>query len=166
MNCTDDERYGLIYMNIVDTCTSLSKEDKSKPSQTPRDALIFCKSLNSTATALIVAVIGILTILDGYLEARYQNRKFSQGMMELKKYGSPKMKLISRASGRSSIDSTILTCSERPFACKNISIVLRDKKFCSSRNTFAPNLAATTASRQPSERQRQTLFGVILFRRA
>lgn len=144
----------------------MSKQDKSKPSQTPRGALIFCKSLNSTATALIVATIGIRAMLDGYLEARYQNRKFSQGTIEFKKYGSPKMKLISRASGKSSIDSTIFTRSVRPFASRNISVVLRDKKFCSSRNTFAPSFAAASANKQPSERQRQMLFAVILFRRA
>lgn len=132
----------------------------------PRGALIFCKFLNSTAAALIVAAIGILAIFDGYLEARYQNRRFSQGTMELRKYGSPKMKLISFAPGKPSTDSRIFTRSESPFTCTNISMVLRDKKFCSNKKTFAPNLAAARANKQPSETQRQTLFGVIFFRKA
>jgi len=148
------------------TWISLSKEDRSKPSQMPRGALIFCKSLNSTATALMVAAIGIRAILDGYLEARYQNRRFSQGTMEFRKYGSLKMKSISLASGKPATNSIIFTRSESPFACTNISMVLRDRKFCSNKNTFAPNLAIARANKQPSEMQRQTLFGVIFFRKA
>lgn len=156
----------ILIQNKLHTCTSLSKEDRSKPSQMPRGALIFCKSLNSTTRALIVPAIGVLGMLEGYLEMRYQNRRFSQGTMELRKYGSPKMKLISDAFGKSSTDLTILTRSVRPFSCTNIFIVVCDREFSSSKNIFAPNFAAARANKQPSERQRQTVSGVIFFRKA
>lgn len=125
-----------------------------------------CKSSKRIGIARIVADIGILST-SLYFEMMYEKRRFSHGTIEPIKNGSPNIKLISLLGGKLSKESIISTLFDNSFSLMTISMFLRDRKFNSKTYTFlAPSLAATNPNKQPSDRHRHTVVGVIFFLKA